>query len=120
MQLGLIGRRGGEALVLQEFDDRFEADVDILLAALGDGLAEQLRPARIAGGGKLGEPADDFFQPFEAICEPGLLDGKSSPARAALAGVGRFRVQRGQLAVFIGGCGWLALADPALSEQKRA
>ena len=48
LQLGLVGGGGGEAFVLQQFDDRFEADVDILLAALGDRFAEQFGAAGIA------------------------------------------------------------------------
>ena len=34
LQFGLIGRGGRETLVLQKLDDRFEASVDVLLAAL--------------------------------------------------------------------------------------
>ena len=76
LQLGLIRGGGREAFVLQQLDDRFEPDVDILLAALGDGVAKQLRAARVGGCRQLGQPADDFFQPLVAIGEAGLLDGE--------------------------------------------
>ena len=76
LQFGLIRGGGREALVFQQLDDRFEPHVDILLAALGDRLAQQLGPARVGRGRKLGQPADDFFQPLEAIGKPGLIDGE--------------------------------------------
>ena len=76
LQLGLIRGRGGEPLVFQQLDDRFEPHIDVLLAALGDRLAQQLGPARVGRRRELGQPADDFFQPLEPIGQAGLLDGK--------------------------------------------
>ena len=102
VQIPLVLDGPGELVLLQQLDELLELRGDQLLLALGDGLLQQGRAARIGRGGQLGHAEQHLFELLVAIADPLLLDrqlvvGPGLGRARRGAGLGGFRrfVQRG-------------------------